>query len=266
MVGVCRWPKQPLRHQCARGHRVSAWRRHWRALHGPRALLQSARFYGMSQDSSPPAAFHYDRWLGPAPLRPTTKTQSLQLALVLDTGNGDTGNTAAPARYRALGMKKNEHPVTVYSTGDFRFTQDEGKTPAPWLRRRRDLRPRQDDAGDAQHSDRAYTYADGKSLTGDARSLHQPRGSAGQEVGNIFYGTRAGSKSAATPGKPFANGKSKPSRNPRKSRANGPITGRISWRRFAPGKTTTCIATSTKGTSRHRSAISPTSPTASAAR
>jgi hypothetical protein len=40
-------------------------------LYMARALCFKARdSYGMARDSQPPATFHYDMWLGPAPWRP----------------------------------------------------------------------------------------------------------------------------------------------------------------------------------------------------
>lgn len=93
-----------------------------------RALCFRARdSYGMAKDSSPPAAFHYDRWLGPAPLRPHNEKRShYNWHWYWDTGN--TGpHQLDIARW---GLEKNEHPVAVYSTGGiFGFAQGEGKTP-----------------------------------------------------------------------------------------------------------------------------------------
>ncbi len=128
-------------------------------LYMARALVFKARdSYGMAKDGSPPAAFHYDRWLGPAPLSPLQrKTQSLQLALVL--GHRQRRHRqygAAPARYRALGHEEKRAPGRrVFDWGDIRLHAGRGKDSRHHgLRRRRDLRTRQDDAGDAQHSDR----------------------------------------------------------------------------------------------------------------
>ncbi|MCA9149982.1 MAG: Gfo/Idh/MocA family oxidoreductase, partial [Planctomycetales bacterium] len=60
-----------------------------------RALVFKARdSYGMAADGLPPAAFHYDQWLGPAPLRPyNPKRSHYNWHWYWDTGNGDTGNT-----------------------------------------------------------------------------------------------------------------------------------------------------------------------------
>src|SRR6058998_3907183 len=58
-----------------------------------RALCFKARdSYGSSKDSLPPATFHYDRWLGPAPYRPYNEKRShYNWHWYWDTGNGDTG-------------------------------------------------------------------------------------------------------------------------------------------------------------------------------
>jgi predicted dehydrogenase len=85
-----------------------------------RGLCYKARdSYGIAKDSTPPATFHYDRWLGPAPWRPYNEKRSHYCwHWYWDTGNGDTGNTGPHqldiARW---GLNKNEHPVSVYSTG-----------------------------------------------------------------------------------------------------------------------------------------------------
>jgi len=85
-----------------------------------RGLCYKARdSYGIAKDSQPPAGFHYDIWLGPAPMRPyNEKKGHYNWHWYWDTGNGDTGNTGPHqldiARW---GLKKDEHPVSVYSTG-----------------------------------------------------------------------------------------------------------------------------------------------------
>ncbi len=60
-----------------------------------RALCFKARdSYGIGPDSEPPEGFHYDRWLGPAPMRPYNEKRSHYCwHWYWDTGNGDTGNT-----------------------------------------------------------------------------------------------------------------------------------------------------------------------------
>src|SRR5690606_886643 len=64
-------------------------------LYMARALCFKARdSYGVATPGEPPAEFHYDRWLGPAPLRPyAEKRTHYNWHWYWDTGNGDTGNT-----------------------------------------------------------------------------------------------------------------------------------------------------------------------------
>jgi len=85
-----------------------------------RALCFKARdSYGMAKDSEPPATFHYNQWLGPAPYRPyNVKRSHYCWHWYWDTGNGDTGNTGPHQMDLARwGMNKNEHPVSAYATG-----------------------------------------------------------------------------------------------------------------------------------------------------
>ena len=127
-------------------------------LYMARALCFKARdSYGMAKDSSPPATFHYDRWLGPAPLRPDNEKRShYNWHWYWDTGNGDTGNTGPHQLDIALGHEEGRAPGRrVFDRGNFRLYAGRGKDSRHHgIRRRRDLRPRQDDAGDAEHSDR----------------------------------------------------------------------------------------------------------------
>ena len=164
-------------------------------LYMARALCFKARdSYGMAKDGSPPAAFHYDRWLGPAPLRPYNEKRShYNWHWYWDTGNGDTGNTGPHqldiARW---GMQKNEHPVAVYSTGGiFGFTQDEGKTPGTMVYGGVETYGHDKTTQETPNTQTAaYTYADGKIIELETRGRYtNHEGSAGQEVGNIFYGT-----------------------------------------------------------------------------
>jgi predicted dehydrogenase len=68
--------------------------------------------FGIAKDSTPPATFHYDRWLGPAPYRPYNEKRShYNWHWFWDTGNGDTGNQG-PHQFDIArwGLNKNEHP------------------------------------------------------------------------------------------------------------------------------------------------------------
>ena len=162
-----------------------------------RALCYKARdSYGYGKDGIPPATFHYERWLGPAPWRPYNEKRShYAWHWYWDTGNGDSGNTGPHQLDLARwGMGKNEHPSTVYSTGGL-FGLKQGPSEA-------DNKPRKvyGDVmayGDGKTSQEtpntqtvAYKYADGKLLEFEVRGRYtNHEGSDGKEVGNIFYGT-----------------------------------------------------------------------------
>lgn len=61
----------------------------WPARFASRPVIPTA----CRKDSEPPAAFHYDLWLGPAPYRPyNEKRGHYNWHWYWDTGNGDTGN------------------------------------------------------------------------------------------------------------------------------------------------------------------------------
>lgn len=75
--------------------------------------------FGLSKDSTPPASLHYDNWLGPISYRPyNEKKGHYNWHWFWETGNGDTGNQG-PHQFDIArwGLNKNEHPVSVYSTG-----------------------------------------------------------------------------------------------------------------------------------------------------
>jgi predicted dehydrogenase len=164
-----------------------------------RALCFKARdSYGMAKDGTPPATFHYDQWLGPAPYRPYNEKRShYNWHWYWDTGNGDSGNTGPHqldiARW---GLNKHEHPATVYSAGGiYGFRQD-------------DCPPDKCTKGvmvyggvEAYGHDKTfqetpnmqtcvYKYSDGTMLEFEVRGRYtNHEGSEGQEVGNLFYGT-----------------------------------------------------------------------------
>ena len=75
--------------------------------------------FGIARDSMPPATLHYDRWLGPALWRQyNEKRGHYNWHWFWNTGNGDTGNQG-PHQFDVArwGLNKNEHPISVYSTG-----------------------------------------------------------------------------------------------------------------------------------------------------
>ncbi len=164
-----------------------------------RALCYKARdSYGMAPDSDPPETLHYDRWLGPAQWRPyNEKKGHYNWHWYWDTGNGDTGNTGPHqldiARW---GLEKNEHPVSVYSTGGiYGFRQDKGKpeeqTPARKVYG--DVNAYGHDATSQETPNTqtaVFKYSDGKILEFETRGRYtNQEGSKGQELGNLFYGT-----------------------------------------------------------------------------
>ncbi len=161
-----------------------------------RALCFKARdSYGQAKDGQPPAKFHYDQWLGPAPLRPYNEKRShYNWHWYWDTGNGDTGNTGPHQLDLARwGMQKNEHPVAVYSTGGlFGFAKDD-KTKTPGKRVYGDVETYGHDMTTQETPNTqtaAYTYRDGTIIELETRGRYtNHEGSAGQEVGNLFYGS-----------------------------------------------------------------------------
>jgi len=164
-------------------------------LYMARALCFKARdSYGMAADGQPPATFHYERWLGPAPMRPyNVKRSHYNWHWYWDTGNGDTGNTGPHQLDLARwGMRKNEHPVAVYSTGGiFGLTNEQGKTPGKRVYGDVETYGHDKTTQETPNTQTAaYTYADGKIIEMETRGRYtNNEGSTGQEVGNIFFGS-----------------------------------------------------------------------------
>lgn len=160
-----------------------------------RALCFKARdSYGMAPDSQPPATFHYERWLGPAPMRPYNEKRShYNWHWYWDTGNGDTGNTGPHQLDLARwGMQKNEHPVSAYATGGiFGFTQDVGKTPGKMVYGNVETYGHDKTSQETPNTLTAsYTYADGKIIEMETRGRYtNQEGSEAQEIGNLYFGT-----------------------------------------------------------------------------
>ncbi len=168
-------------------------------LYLARALCFKARdSYGESPDSAAPAGFHYDQWLGPAPLRPyNEKRGHYNWHWYWDTGNGDTGNTGPHQLDLARwGMKKDEHPVSVYSAGGlFGFDRHEA---APEKRTRGtkvyggvETYGHDKTSQETPNTQTAvFKYADGTLIEFEARGRYtNHEGSRGQEVGNLFFGS-----------------------------------------------------------------------------
>lgn len=162
-----------------------------------RALCYKARdSYGMAPDSEPPEMFHYDRWLGPAPWRPyNVKRSHYCWHWYWDTGNGDTGNTGPHqldiARW---GLDKNEHPVTVYSTGGlYGFKKEESvkKTPGKMVYGGVETYGTDMTSQETPNTQTvAFKYKDGTMLEFEERGrFTNHEGYQGKEVGNLFYGS-----------------------------------------------------------------------------
>jgi predicted dehydrogenase len=131
--------------------------------------------FGIAKDSQPPATLHYDRWLGPAPWRRYNEKRShYNWHWFWDTGNGDTGNQG-PHQFDIArwGLNKNEHPVSVYSTGGvFGIDPDECAQQTP----------------NTQAS--IFKYRDGKILEFETRGRYSNgESSLDIRIGNMFFGT-----------------------------------------------------------------------------
>jgi predicted dehydrogenase len=131
--------------------------------------------FGIAKDSTPPATLHYERWLGPAPYRPyNEKRLHYNWHWFWDTGNGDTGNQG-PHQFDIArwGLNKNEHPVSIYSTGGiFGIDSDECAQETP----------------NTQTS--IFKYSDGKILEFETRGRYtNGESSLDIRIGNTFYGT-----------------------------------------------------------------------------
>ena len=175
-----------------------------------RALCYKARdSYGMAKDGTPPAAFHYERWLGPAPDRPyNVKRSHYNWHWYWDTGNGDTGNTGPHQLDLARwGMAKNEHPVSVYSAGGlFGFRQDESlRTPGKMVYGGVETYGHDKTTQETPNTQTAvFKYGDGKLIEMETRGRYtNQEGSKGQEVGNLFYGTEGWLELGGTTWKAF---------------------------------------------------------------
>ena len=164
-----------------------------------RGLCYKARdSYGMANDSIPPATFHYDRWLGPAPMRPYNEKRSHYCwHWYWDTGNGDTGNTGPHqldiARW---GLNKNEHPVSVYANGGLYGLNKEESSPdkkTPGVMVYGDVETYGTDKTTQETPNTqtcTFKYKDGTMLEFETRGRYtNHEGYKGNEAGNLFYGT-----------------------------------------------------------------------------
>jgi predicted dehydrogenase len=135
-------------------------------------------------------------WLGPVTWRPYNEKRDLyNWHWFWDTGNGDTGNQG-PHQFDIArwGLNKNEHPVSIYSTGGvYRWSPDEcaQETPAT--------------------QSTVIKYKDGSMLEFETRGgQSNGEGSLGIKIGNIFYGTEGYLELDGSTWKAFHNGEDKP--------------------------------------------------------
>ena len=131
--------------------------------------------FGIAKDSTPPATLNYDRWLGPAPWRKYNEKKShYNWHWHWDTGNGDSGNQGVHEfDFARWGLNKNEHPVSVYSTGGiYGINPEECSQETP----------------NTQSS--VFKYKDGSMLEFETRGRYfNKEGVMGIGIGNVFYGT-----------------------------------------------------------------------------
>jgi predicted dehydrogenase len=131
--------------------------------------------FGIAPNSEAPATLHYERWLGPAPMRPyNEKRVHYNWHWHWDTGNGDTGNQG-PHQFDVArwGLNKSEHPVSVMSMGGLY-----GINPAECSQ----------ETPNTQTS--VFKYKDGKMLEFETRGRYtNNESSTGIRIGNVFYGT-----------------------------------------------------------------------------
>ena len=158
--------------------------------------IKPRKSFGIAKDSTPPAGFHYDRWLGPATYRPYNEKRShYNWHWFWDTGNGDTGNQG-PHQFDIArwGLNKNEHPVSVYSNGGiYGWSSNECAQETP----------------DTQST--IVKYKDGTMLEFETRGrASNGESSLDTRVGNIFYGTEGYLELNQSIWKAFHNGESKP--------------------------------------------------------
>jgi len=185
-----------------------------------RALVFKARdSYGIAKDSPPPATFHYDRWLGPAPHRPyNVKRSHYCWHWYWDTGNGDSGNTGPhQCDLARWGMNKNEHPVSVYSDGGLYGLRHEElppaeRTPGKMVYGGVEAYGRDKTSQETPNTQIAiYKYNDGTILELDVRGRYtNHEGSQGQEVGNLFYGSEGWLEISGSTWKAFRQRERKP--------------------------------------------------------
>lgn len=190
-------------------------------LYMARAICFKARdSYGMAKDSIPPSTFHYDLWLGPAPYRPYNEKRShYNWHWYWDTGNGDSGNTGPHMLDLARwGLNKNEHPVSVFSTGGiYGLRQDDcapdnNCTPGTMVYGDVETYGHDKTTQETPNTQLAvFKYNDGTMLEFEVRGRYtNHEGSAGQEVSNLFFGSEGWLELQGTTWKAFRRRERKP--------------------------------------------------------
>lgn len=167
-------------------------------LYMARTICYKARdSYGMAQNNQPPATFHYDRWLGPAPYRPYNEKRShYNWHWYWDTGNGETGNNG-PHQFDIArwGLNKNEHPVSVFSSGGIYGFNREEISPdkkAPGIMAYGDVETYGQDKTSQETPNIqtcTFKYKDGTLVEHETRGRYTNNELSSGEVGNLFYGT-----------------------------------------------------------------------------
>ncbi len=131
--------------------------------------------FGIAKDANPPANLHYGDWLGPAQFKQyNEKYHPYNWHWFWDTGNGDSGNQGVHEfDFARWGLNKNEHPVSVYSTGGiYGISPEECAQETP----------------NTQTS--IIKYADGKIIEFETRGRYTNTESPmGVDIGVLFYGT-----------------------------------------------------------------------------
>ncbi len=131
--------------------------------------------FGIAEDSLPPEGLHYDMWLGPAQWRAyNEKRGHYNWHWHWNTGNGDTGNQG-PHQFDIArwGLNKNEHPVTIASTGGIYG-----------------IDPKECSQETPNTQTSLFTYEDGKVLEFETRGRYtNSESSLNIKIGNMFYGT-----------------------------------------------------------------------------
>jgi predicted dehydrogenase len=144
-------------------------------IYNARALCFRRRYsIGHSPDEPVPAGLDWDRFLGPAQLKPYSKNKfAYNWHWFWDTGNGDIGNQGVHEMDISLwGLGRTAWPVSVSSTGGKYVWKDDQETP--------NTQQAAFDFGDAQ-------------MTFDVRNLPTPPEALApfrspNFVGNIFFG------------------------------------------------------------------------------